>query len=126
MCVHKYQYSCYQHCTLYLLKPSFPFTLRISKMRTFPSNFSNLLKHLDNNIYNMIHGMKTVPPGFFPVFVGEERRRYVLPISCLSSMMFKALLNQYGDENQLALHPISLSCSVQTFEAIFNLVKAEM
>ena len=39
--------------------------------------------------------------------------------------MFKALLNQFEEENQLSLQPIRLSCSIWMFEAILNLAKAE-
>ncbi|XP_062167137.1 auxin-responsive protein SAUR19-like [Alnus glutinosa] len=70
---------------------------------------------------------KLVPSGFLlSVDVDEERRRYMVPITYLSSTMFQALLNQF-EEEILAQRkgPITLSCSTQMFEWVRDLVAAE-
>ena len=54
----------------------------------------------------------SLPYGFIPV--------YVIPLSYLSS-----LLRQCQEENKLSLQPINLSCSVQMFEAVLDVVTAE-
>ncbi|KAL3532042.1 hypothetical protein ACH5RR_005563 [Cinchona calisaya] len=71
------------------------------------------------------HRKKLVPRGCFPVYVGLERRRYVLSVSSLSSIILQALLNAYEDEIQ-AMESITLPCSTLMFEAILALAKDEI
>ncbi|KAJ7961099.1 Auxin-responsive family protein [Quillaja saponaria] len=70
-----------------------------------------------------------VPEGFIPMHVGlndEESKRYVIPISCLSSKLFIALLNQFEDQI-LAVRegPVRLPCSQVLFEGLLVLVMKE-
>lgn len=66
------------------------------------------------------------PKGFVVIYVGEARKRYVVPIECLSSTMFQALINQF-EETLLPTHdgPITLPCSPEMFEWVLDLVMAD-
>lgn len=66
------------------------------------------------------------PGGFVPVYVGEEHRRYEVPLKCLNSFRFQAFLNQH-EEDILASRdePITLLCSTHVFETILALAKAD-
>lgn len=64
-----------------------------------------------------------VPPGFLPIYIGDDRKKYVVPVAFLSEIMCKALLNQFKDENMTAIdNPITLGCSTQLFEGLLNLL----
>ncbi|GLT55320.1 hypothetical protein SLA2020_284540 [Shorea laevis] len=67
-----------------------------------------------------------VASGFLPLDVDEDRKRYLVPITYLSSTIFQALLNQFKDEILVQEKgPITLSCSTQMFEWVRDLVAAE-
>jgi hypothetical protein len=67
-----------------------------------------------------------VPNGFLAMHVGEERKLYVIPNTCLSCKMFQALFNQFEDKIMVGdKEPITLPCSSQMFEWILNLSKDE-
>ncbi|KAF5750743.1 hypothetical protein HS088_TW03G01082 [Tripterygium wilfordii] len=61
--------------------------------------------------------------GFLRVYVGEEEHKlYVVPVACLRSRMFQALLGQFEMETSPAIDkPIELPCSPQMFEWILKL-----
>lgn len=67
----------------------------------------------------------SVPSGFFPIYVGEEHRKYVIPVKCLSSIRLQALLNQFKEDIVASEEPITLPCSPKMFEAVLSLAKAE-
>ncbi|KAM7522705.1 hypothetical protein LguiA_012607 [Lonicera macranthoides] len=71
-----------------------------------------------------IHEQTAVPSGHFPIYVGEELKRFAVPVAYLSSRWLKDLLNKFEDEIQGG-QPIVLPCSVDAFEGVLNLVKAE-
>ncbi|KAF5473555.1 hypothetical protein F2P56_010157 [Juglans regia] len=64
------------------------------------------------------------PTGFFAVYVGEERQRFVVPTSFLSHPLFKILLeksyNEFGFEQSTGL---VVPCSVSTFQEVLNAVE---
>ncbi|KAF8402501.1 hypothetical protein HHK36_010586 [Tetracentron sinense] len=67
-----------------------------------------------------------VPEGSLPIYVGEERMKFVVPLKCLSSTMFQALLNQFEDEIDAKVEgPIAIPCSTQMFQWVLDLAKAE-
>ena len=64
-----------------------------------------------------------VPEGFFPIYVGEQQKLYVVPIAFLSFRMFQALLNQFKEQNKAAAagHKlIVVPCSIMMFESILH------
>ncbi|PON51613.1 Small auxin-up RNA [Parasponia andersonii] len=69
-----------------------------------------------------------VPEGFFPIYVGEEQKKYVVPISFLSVRIFQALLNQFEEEinkaNAAGVKPIAVLCSTEMFESILHFVQS--
>ncbi|CAI9097707.1 OLC1v1034179C1 [Oldenlandia corymbosa var. corymbosa] len=68
---------------------------------------------------------RTTPTGKFPVYVGEDRQRFVVPTGYLGHPLFKMLLekasDQYGFNHQSGL---VVPCSVATFEEVILAVEA--
>ncbi|KAJ7976142.1 Auxin-responsive protein [Quillaja saponaria] len=66
----------------------------------------------------------TTPTGFFALYIGEERQRFVIPTSYLSHPLFKMLMekayNEFGFEQRSGL---VVPCSVSTFQEIVNAVE---
>ncbi|GAB4856375.1 hypothetical protein Ancab_014295, partial [Ancistrocladus abbreviatus] len=62
---------------------------------------------------------KKIPVGFFTVYVGEERERFLVPTSFLSHPLFKMLLekahNEYGFDQKNGL---LVPCSVGAFREV--------
>ncbi|CAL4888058.1 unnamed protein product [Urochloa decumbens] len=60
-----------------------------------------------------------VPRGHFPVYVGESRCRFVVPIACLKHPQFLVLLRmaeeEFGFDHDAA---ITLPCDEAVFEAL--------
>ncbi|PUZ75638.1 hypothetical protein GQ55_1G202500 [Panicum hallii var. hallii] len=60
-----------------------------------------------------------VPRGHFPVYVGESRCRFVVPIACLEHPQFLVLLRmaeeEFGFDHDAA---ITLPCDEAVFEAL--------
>ncbi|PON94428.1 Small auxin-up RNA [Trema orientale] len=69
-----------------------------------------------------------VPEGFFPIYVGEEQKKYVVPISFLSVRIFQALLNQFEEQinkaNAAGVKPVAVLCSTEMFESILHFVQS--
>lgn len=65
-----------------------------------------------------------VPEGFLVVYVGEERRRFVIKAKYLSHPVFKALLNksaeEYGYEHKGGLE---IACETVFFEHLLDLIE---
>ncbi|XP_076943085.1 auxin-induced protein 15A-like [Bidens hawaiensis] len=65
------------------------------------------------------------PTGFFTVYVGEERRRFVVPMGYLSHPLFKMLLEKsseefgFGQKNGLVV-----PCSVNAFQEVVSVVES--
>ncbi|KAM0021519.1 putative small auxin-up RNA [Helianthus debilis subsp. tardiflorus] len=65
------------------------------------------------------------PTGFFTVYVGEERRRFVVPTGYLSHPLFKMLLEKsseefgFGQKNGLVV-----PCSVDAFQEVVSAVES--
>lgn len=68
--------------------------------------------------------LSTTPTGFFAVYVGEERERFVVPTRFLSHPLFKMLLeksyNEFGFEQR---NKLVVPCSVSTFQEVVNAVE---
>ncbi|KAH6762181.1 SAUR-like auxin-responsive protein family [Perilla frutescens var. hirtella] len=66
----------------------------------------------------------TTPTGTFPLYVGECRRRFVVPTSYLSHPLFKIILekayNEFGFEQRNGL---VVPCSVTAFQEVINAVE---
>ncbi|KAL8459133.1 hypothetical protein ACS0TY_035717 [Phlomoides rotata] len=63
-----------------------------------------------------------VPKGHFVVYVGENRCRYIVPISYLSRPGFQSLLQQAEEEFGFNHYKIGLSipCDEQVFESLMS------
>ncbi|KAM7529732.1 hypothetical protein LguiB_033142 [Lonicera macranthoides] len=93
--------------------------LKKMKNRNNNKGYTSLHDHQQLSIHE-----QTVPSGHFPIYVGEELKRYVVPVAYLSSRRIQDLLNKFEDEIQGG-KPIVLPCSIDVFEAVLNLVNAE-
>ncbi|KAI3734368.1 hypothetical protein L6452_13836 [Arctium lappa] len=64
-----------------------------------------------------------VPKGHFVVYVGENRRRYVIPISFLFRPEFQNLLQraeeEFGFDHDMGL---TIPCEEQVFESLTSLI----
>ncbi|KAK9291039.1 hypothetical protein L1049_009223 [Liquidambar formosana] len=84
-----------------------------------PSYYEGLLREFEEGSPS-----SKTPTGFFAVYVGEERRRFVVPTSFLSHPLFKMLLekayNEFGFEQRDGL---VVPCSVSTFQEVVNAVE---
>ncbi|GAB4861744.1 hypothetical protein Ancab_036999 [Ancistrocladus abbreviatus] len=64
---------------------------------------------------------------YLPVYVRDDQRRwrkllvYMVPVECLSSTMFKALINHCYDEERSKGGKIILVCSPTMFEWVLSL-----
>lgn len=68
--------------------------------------------------------LATTPTGFFAVYVGEERERFVVPTSFLSHPLFKMLLEKSYDEFGFEQrNRLVVPCSVSTFQEVVNAVE---
>ncbi|KAF9680862.1 hypothetical protein SADUNF_Sadunf06G0165700 [Salix dunnii] len=66
----------------------------------------------------------TTPTGFFAIYVGEERERFVAPIRCLSHPLFKMLLEKSYDEFGFQQgNGLVVPCNVSTFQEVLNAVE---
>jgi len=60
---------------------------------------------------------KDVPVGCLPVYVGQERRRFVIPTGYLSSSIFRALLAKSEEEYGLRCDGgLRIACAPDVFE----------
>ncbi|KAL7609943.1 auxin-responsive protein SAUR15 [Lactuca sativa] len=63
----------------------------------------------------------STPRGFFVLYVGEERKRFVIPTRYLSHPLFKMLLEKaHNDEYQK--NGLMVPCSVANFREVVNKV----
>ncbi|XP_024968447.1 auxin-induced protein 15A-like [Cynara cardunculus var. scolymus] len=65
------------------------------------------------------------PTGFFTVYIGEERRRFVIPMSYLSHPLFKMMLEKSSEEfgfNQK--NGLVVPCSVNAFQEVVSVVES--
>ncbi|KAK9170383.1 hypothetical protein Syun_002523 [Stephania yunnanensis] len=66
----------------------------------------------------------STPTGFFAIYVGEERQRFVVPTSYLSHPVFRMLLEKAYDEFGFQQkNGLVLPCSVSTFQEAVSAVE---
>ncbi|CAM8899531.1 unnamed protein product [Rhodiola kirilowii] len=61
-----------------------------------------------------------VPKGYFPVYVGESQKKFVVPIAYLNQPVFQALLSQAEEEFGFD-HPndsLTIPCSEDAFNEL--------
>ncbi|CAN6555296.1 unnamed protein product [Malus baccata var. baccata] len=65
-----------------------------------------------------------VPKGHFPVYVGENRTRYIVPISFLTHPQFQCLLRQaeeeFGFDHDMGL---TIPCEEEVFRSLTSMLK---
>ncbi|KAK9156779.1 hypothetical protein Scep_003353 [Stephania cephalantha] len=66
----------------------------------------------------------STPTGFFAIYVGEERQRFVVPTSYLSHPVFRMLLEKAYDEFGFQQkNGLVVPCSVSTFQEAVSAVE---
>ncbi|KAK4419399.1 Auxin-responsive protein SAUR50 [Sesamum alatum] len=66
----------------------------------------------------------TTPTGTFPVYVGEKRQRFVVPMRYLSHPLFKIMLEKAYDEFGFEQrNGLSVPCSVHAFLEMISAVE---
>ncbi|XP_010530799.1 PREDICTED: auxin-induced protein 15A [Tarenaya hassleriana] len=65
-----------------------------------------------------------VPKGHFPVYVGQNRSRYIVPISFLTHPEFQCLLRraeeEFGFDHDMGL---TIPCEEVVFQALTSMIK---
>lgn len=67
-----------------------------------------------------------VQKGYVAMYVGEERKRYEVPVKYLSLPKFQELMMNSQDEGDLDFKidgPITLTCTTEKFEELLKLAK---
>lgn len=68
-------------------------------------------------------GVRRAPKGHFVVYVGEEMRRFVIPLSYLKDPTFQKLLEKAAEEYMFSRESgIVLPCAESTFRRFLNLM----
>jgi len=84
-----------------------------------PAHHEGLLKNYEEKC-----GSNSPPTGFFALYVGEERQRYVVPTRYLSHPLFKMLLEKaYNEFGFSQRNGLVVPCSVPTFEEVVNAIE---
>ncbi|CAO2839316.1 unnamed protein product [Amaranthus hypochondriacus] len=66
-----------------------------------------------------------IPTGFFAVYVGEARERFVVPTNFLSHPLFKILLEKAYDEFGFEQkNGLIVPCTVSTFQEVVDAVES--
>ena len=76
-----------------------------------------LLRNLSNGREEATLMFGNVPKGYIPVYVGEEQKRFVVPISYLNKPAFQELLGEAEEEFGFD-HPkggLTIPCSEEIF-----------
>ncbi|KAK7337254.1 hypothetical protein VNO77_17819 [Canavalia gladiata] len=84
-----------------------------------PAHHECLLKEYEEECPN------SIPPiGFFALYVGEERQRYVVPTRYLSHPLFKMLLEKaYNEFGFSQTNGLVIPCTVSTFQEVVNAIE---
>ncbi|CAI9301086.1 unnamed protein product [Lactuca saligna] len=66
----------------------------------------------------------TTPTGFIALYIGEERKRFVVPTGYLSHPLFKMLLDKASDEFGFEQkNGLVVPCSVTAFQEVVSVVE---
>ncbi|XAR69765.1 hypothetical protein NMG60_11001475 [Bertholletia excelsa] len=91
----------------------------IRRVRPEPSQYQALPKADDGGPPPV-----AVPAGFLPVYVGEERERFVVRTGYLSHPLFKMLLEKaYHEFGYRQSHGLAVPCQASTFREVMAAVK---
>ncbi|CAA2976164.1 Small auxin-up RNA [Olea europaea subsp. europaea] len=92
-------------------------------MTTLFGKFGELMKKLRFKNEESERQKGRLRRGFFPVYVGEERKKFWVPVS--KSPTLKTVLNHYAEEYN-PLEPISMpGITPEMFNRLLAIIKAE-
>ncbi|CAI9297852.1 unnamed protein product [Lactuca saligna] len=67
----------------------------------------------------------TPQTGFFTLYIGEERRRFVVPMSYLTHPLFKMMLEKSSEEFGFSQkNGLVVPCSVNAFQEVVSVVES--
>ncbi|CAO2824018.1 unnamed protein product [Amaranthus hypochondriacus] len=106
--------------------------IRVKPFTSLAKKNKTTIQEFDHRQFLLVKGSSDdgstpakTPTGFFAVYVGKERERFVVPTNFLSHPLFKILLeksyDEFGFEQQNGL---IVPCSVSTFQQIVNAVES--
>ncbi|KAI3678460.1 hypothetical protein L6452_37754 [Arctium lappa] len=96
--------------------------VKVSSTGTEPSHHEYLLRDQEDQL--ACSPSCTTPTGFLALYIGEERRRFVVPTGYLSHPLFKMLLDKASDEFGFEQkHGLVVPCSVTVFQQVVSAVE---
>ncbi|KAF4393965.1 hypothetical protein G4B88_025934 [Cannabis sativa] len=104
--------------------------------KVFKENFEQLMCKLKlghnkkNNAHGKLgHNKKNKARGkFVSIFIGDEQKRYVVPIKLLSSKFFEEQFNEIKEAISICSvddEPITVPCSTHMFESILHFLQSQ-
>ncbi|XP_073276990.1 protein SMALL AUXIN UP-REGULATED RNA 12-like [Primulina huaijiensis] len=98
---------------------------RVSQKAHVKQILSKLSKHKGHETEEWLPS--DVPKGHFAVYVGDNRSRYVVPISFLSSHEFQTLLQSAEEEFGFDQHMgLTIPCPEEAFESIISILNISL
>ncbi|XP_020597748.1 auxin-induced protein 15A-like, partial [Phalaenopsis equestris] len=78
----------------------------------------------DEDSCNSPEAPPDVPEGYMPVYVGQEKRRFVIPMTYLGQPVFRLLLEKAADEFGFdQMGALTLPCEIETFKFILQVME---
>ncbi|KAF9620379.1 hypothetical protein IFM89_011752 [Coptis chinensis] len=109
----------------YILKSNWKSSKTVGKPTMISTkNVRRRLGYLKKKLSSSIKSLK-VPEGHVPVYVGEMRTRYVIPLHYLSTPILKDLLEESEEFGEKSQGPIWLPCKIHLFEEVLKHIKDE-
>ncbi|CAI9301087.1 unnamed protein product [Lactuca saligna] len=116
-------------CSLKKLVKKATYRTRYLSFEKFYVKQESLLRYdiegyTSTSITSITAAAASIRRGFFAVYVGAERQRFVVPTSCLSHPLFKILLAKASEEfgyNQK--NSLVIPCSVAAFQEVVMVTK---
>lgn len=86
--------------------------------------FKKTLSFSDNNVQGISRDSSAVPKGFLAVCVGEEMKRFIIPMEYLGCQAFDILLKEAEEEFGFQQEGVlRIPCEVPLFEEILQLLE---
>ncbi|XP_047326300.1 auxin-responsive protein SAUR71-like [Impatiens glandulifera] len=98
----------------------------LKKWKNMSLRCSSVQSGRNDSDFESGHKWKCTPSGTLPVYVGAERRRFVIPTEFLNMPIFVALLNQAGEEFGYRNNGgLTLLCDVNFFEVLLEFLERD-
>ncbi|XP_058740767.1 auxin-induced protein 15A-like [Vicia villosa] len=99
--------------------------VKVARAELDPAH-NKLLKEYEEEKKPKAKKKRSKKRGAFALYVGEERKRYVVPISYLRHPLFKMLLEKsYKEFGFQQRYGLVVPCSVSAFQEVVNAIKCK-